>query len=194
MDCLQDRSLYPVSHVFLPFAIELIYRRTWLTVTIILCWELLEYAVFKSFGTYGIFPGAMETMCDVVLLDLGNGLIGVLLANCIMYHGYESAQPHPAWAGLALIFWSLFSVWDDSCENWIVPECAGLGVPALSVLLIVAAAGEPLIMSVGLAYVLVTLIPVSVPILVYVTSLLLFELVWIIPRVVGSPVRSLPPG
>ena len=182
MECLYDRrALYPVSHVFLPFAVQLFTARAWVTFSIVVVWELIEYALFETWSSYVIFPGDAESLCDVVLLDLGNGVLGLLLAKWFMRNGYERPRQVWYWTLLAVVLWSLFSPWGFDCVEWMVTDCAGWGVPALSALLLVYSftVTAPWFLVVGWVYLNVTWIPVSVPLLVYCTTVVLFAWAWV---------------
>ena len=200
MECLYDRrALYPVSHVYIPFALQLLGGRAWLTLAVIVLWELLEYTVFQAADSYVVFPGEAETFCDVILLDLGNGVLGLLLAKWFLYNNYK--RPRFVWSTAATIvattlvlgLWLVFSVWGHDCKDWIVIDCAGWDVPILTLLLLVYAlvVSDRWFLWVGALYLNATWIPVSVPLIVYCTTAVLFGFAWITqPATVVLPLPS----
>jgi len=188
MECLYNRrTLYPVSHVYLPFVFQLLVGRAWITLAAIVLWEVLEYAVYEAAGSYVVFPGEAETLCDVVFMDLGNGVLGLLLAKWFLYNHY--APPAWAWARaqtvlwslVLVVLWSVFSPWDHDCKDWIVTDCAMWGVPVLTLLLLLYAPAvcHRWFLWVGVVYLHATWIPASTPLIVYCTTAVLFGFAWI---------------
>jgi len=186
-DCLYNRrTLYPVSHFFAPFATYLLTHNSFLTVSIFAAWELIEYIVFTDDDSYLIFPGTLESLCDVIILDLGNGFLGLFIAWwiqwCIGCNKVTLTCTKWLYTILFLVVWTLVSPLDFECEFWIFPcDYTAWGIPALSVFLAIylwllrSDDNRTLwvIFVVGLLYLNVTWIPVSTPLLVYATSIVM---------------------
>ena len=88
-------TFYPYvgNHVFFPMLLTLLHRGSvkpeasyWRTVffvfSLVAFWEILEvlaYFIFSSFVLFGTDNGDPEGVGDVVFLDLGNGVLGIIL-------------------------------------------------------------------------------------------------------------------
>lgn len=88
-------TFYPYvgNHVFFPMLLTLLHRGSvkpeasyWRTVffvfSLVAFWEILEvlaYFIFTSFVLFGTDNGDPEGVGDVVFLDLGNGVLGIIL-------------------------------------------------------------------------------------------------------------------
>lgn len=201
MDCLEDRrALYPVSHIYIPFLLYYLIPKFYFVFFLAAVWEVLEYTIFHLFGNYGLFPGIGETTCDVVILDLGNGLLGILLAYIIYWRGQEPRfQPiqMSLWKWIcALIFgllWSVISPLDYECEYWMF-DCSHFhywGVILLCILLAIymfimhrvheyetlryvtlTPVPKPYLFltCIGFVFLLSTIIPLSVPLMIYIVT------------------------
>ena len=210
-ECLYNRrTLYPVSHIFTPFLIYLLTHNAFLTVTLFTAWEVFEYITYKTFNGYGIYPGEIETMCDVIVLDLVNGFLGLFVAWCISWwHNFgpvnlvwgekRTGTCSPLWEAIKAwsptiifaAFWSLFSSLDFDCEYWLFRcDYTAWGIPLLTALLGVYAfylhrlgntRVAKVIFSVGTLYLNITWIPESTPLLMYYASILIFVLSLLIP-------------
>lgn len=84
---------YPASHLLLPSIIFFIYGEgKWdsffFAFGLACLWELLEYATFEIFDSYLTFPDSsesLEVVCDIVLLDIGNAILGCILSWVTLY-------------------------------------------------------------------------------------------------------------
>lgn len=200
MECLYDRrTLYPVSHVFTPFVLYLLTRNAFLTVTLFVAWEFVEYAVFESTGSYHVFPGDQETLCDVVVLDLGNGFLGLFLAWFVASQHDLEVLDKSVWLPTFLfaVLWSLFSPLDFECEHWLFRcDDTAWGIPLMTLLLGIYAyyvhwLGKTrvakVLFGVGALYLNMTWIPLSTPLLVYYASVVVFLVAW---RQTASPINT----
>lgn len=190
--CLYDRrTLYPVSHIFTPFLLYLLVQHISLVVVFIVLWEVLEFVTYASADSYVIFPdGAPETICDIVLLDLGHGLLGVLLGWWLVKSQQlpKLAMDAKRWATTLVfaVLWVMFIPLDFECEHWLFKcDATAWGVILLTVLLlgyleVMHVLGkEPqriywTAAIVGSLYLNVTWIPESTPVLMYYATVFLF--------------------
>lgn len=87
-DCVNNgHYAYPASHLLLPSILFTLYGTgKWdsffFGFGIPCLWELLEYTTFELFGSYVVFPDSstsLEVVCDIVLLDIGNAVLGCIL-------------------------------------------------------------------------------------------------------------------
>lgn len=95
IDLINAPNFYPYvgNHVFFPMLLCLLHRGSvsaeasyWRTVffvfSLVAFWEILEvlsYFIFTSFVIFGTDNGDPEGVGDVVFLDLGNGVLGIVL-------------------------------------------------------------------------------------------------------------------
>lgn len=215
--CLYDRrTLYPVSHVFTPFLIYMLTHNAFLTVMLFAAWELFEYITYELFNGYGIYPGDIEEMCDVIVLDLGNGFLGLFLALFVAWwHDFDPAnlacgKPRTGCCGAVweaikawsptIVFgalWSLFSSLDFECKHWLFRcDYTAWGIPLMTLLLGIYAyylhrLGKTrvakVLFGVGALYLNITWIPLSTPLLMYYASIAVFLLAW---RHTTSPINT----
>ena len=79
---------YPASHLILPSIVFLLYgngkwNSLWFSLALACIFELVEYISFEIFDGYITFPDvsdSLEAACDIVLLDIGNALLGCILS------------------------------------------------------------------------------------------------------------------
>ena len=197
-ECLYDRrTLYPVSHIFTPFLIYLLTHNAFLTVTLFTAWEIVEYIVFYTFNSYIMFPPdgnttGFETLCDLVLLDIGNGFLGLLLAWWIGKRLAPLQMSILRWIYTIIfgILWSLASPLHHECEDWLFQcDYTAWGIPIMNVLLVIylwllrSDQNQTLwvLFVVGTLYLNITWIPESTPLLMYYASILIFVLSLLIP-------------
>ena len=197
-ECLYDRrTLYPVSHIFTPFLIYLLTHRFDIVITLIVLWEIFEFITYASADSYIIFEGSAETICDIVLLDLGHGLLGILLSWWIVYvfKFPKIRMTSKRWliTGIFAVCWIFSISLDFECEYWgFKCDYTAWGVPILTFLLPVYATSMYMlgmedqqvfwaVALVGTLYLNITWIPESTPLLMYYASILIFVLSLLIP-------------
>lgn len=140
MDCvLNGFYSYPISHVVMPMVISYYYGKGFnsvlFAITAAAVWELVEFTVRETFGSYLLFGDTLndihgqeepETICNIVLLDLGNGILGALLAYFTargkLSPNFKYWQHVVAFiiVGVTYSFLSGFSwycAWDESCNG-----------------------------------------------------------------------------
>ena len=184
-ECLYDRrTLYPVAHILAPFLIYLLAQDPSIVLGLVVAWEFVEFFAYAATGSYHIFPdGSSETVCDVVLLDLGNGVLGLLLGMWFVYWFSLPTLKMTTWRWLTIIvsatIWIIFLSLDYECDDWIF-DCSytAWGVPSLTFLVLATIevmhflGNEPTPIFwcaaiVSTVYLNITWIPVSTPLLMY---------------------------
>ena len=174
---------------------------------LIVLWEIVEFITHASADSYVIFEDSeSETICDIVLLDLGHGLLGLLLSWWIVYmFKFPKIRMTTLRWGITIIFaicWILSISLDFECEYWgFQCDYTAWGVPILTfALLVYTASMYALGMEhqqvfwaaalVGILYLNITWIPESTPLLMYYASILIFVLSLLIPWVYDKCGRS----
>ncbi len=140
MDCvLNGFYSYPISHVVIPMIISYYYGKGFnsvlFAITAAAVWELVEFTVRETFGSYLLFGDTLiniytqeerETVCNIVLLDIGNGILGAFLAYFTargkLSPNFKYWQHVVAFiiVGVTYSFLSGFSwycSWDESCNG-----------------------------------------------------------------------------
>lgn len=135
LDCIDNGFYaYPISHVLLPMMVSYYYSKglngALFAVTAAAGWETLEVLVKEIFGSYLIygdsFVGEAETVCNVSLLDLGNGILGALLAYVTTRGGLKKSLGYWQQCSIFLVVGLLYAFfsgiswycsWDGSCEE-----------------------------------------------------------------------------
>lgn len=193
MECVYDRrTLYPVSHVFTPFLLYVLTHNAFLTVLLFTVWEFVEYFTFESTGSYHVFPGGQETLCDVIVLDLGNGFLGLFLAWFVTWQQkLEPVRLDAKMWTVTILFgavWSVLSPLDFECDYWLFPcEYTAWGIPLITALLggyayyLYRLGYEhvaKVVFGVGALYLNIAWIPFSTPLLIYYASLCILIVVY----------------
>ena len=133
-DCIDNGFyFYPISHLIIPSILFLHYGKGgWSSVffafSLSSVWELVEYLTFELFDSYITFPDSsqsLELVCDVVLLDIGNGLLGCILAWAMVYStGCEMAlKPNYILTLAFLALYSPLSSFGWYCNKWLSSKC-----------------------------------------------------------------------
>ena len=140
MDCVDNGFYaYPISHVVMPMIISYYYGNGFnsvlFAITAATVWELIEFIVVEGFGSYLIYGDSLtgingqdepETLCNVLFLDVGNGILGGLLAyytaNGKLSPKFEYWQHILAFLLMGLLYsflsgFSWYCAWDDSCNG-----------------------------------------------------------------------------
>lgn len=135
MDCvLNGFYSYPISHVVMPMVISYYYGKGFnsvlFAITAAAVWEFVEVILKEVFGSYLLFGDSLvgndETLCNANFLDLGNGILGALLAYFTargqLSPNFKYWQHVVAFiiVGVTYSFLSGFSwycAWDESCNG-----------------------------------------------------------------------------
>ena len=92
LECIDNGFYsYPISHVIIPMIITRYYGNGFNSVLFgvfaAALWEMLEVITVSFFESYVLFGdsfgpigGGTETLCNAMFLDIGNGILGALLA------------------------------------------------------------------------------------------------------------------
>ena len=124
LNLINEPYFYPYvgNHVFFPMLLCLLSkqnRTNWevvfLVFSLVSVWEIVEvlaYFVFESFVIFGTDNSTPETVGDVVFLDMGNGVLGIILGlltlECFPPKYYNSINKYAKWS-LFLLFGGLYS-------------------------------------------------------------------------------------
>ena len=88
LDCVYNGFYsYPISHVVMPMILTRYYgsgfNSVLFAISLAVVWEVIEITTMAVFNSYVLFGDSLnetETLCNVVFLDLGNGILGASLA------------------------------------------------------------------------------------------------------------------
>lgn len=118
-------SPWPIAHQLNPFFIMLIFNCWWLVLLVMFFWESFEYVLAVIFkNSYGIFigeNGKLEPIGDTLVGDILNGIIGIILAYCLIsvckMNLYRLKNHHCCQS--CLNFWDIFKCCDcHGRYNW----------------------------------------------------------------------------
>ncbi len=136
-DCVNNgHYAYPVSHLLLPAFLFLLYGEgNWdsalFAFSLAGFWEVVEYIVYDLVGGYITFPDSsesIEVVCDIVLLDLGNAILGCVL-SWVMIHATNSTTVRDLTrcdTFVVIIIFILYSISSSTgwyCNTWFDPDC-----------------------------------------------------------------------
>lgn len=135
-------SNYEGSHVMFPMTLAIMYqtnnqidywRTAFFTFSFVAVWEVLEVLLTLTFGSFVIFGPdneLSESIEDVVILDLGNGIIGISIALLVLASLNPSFKENAWWVRFVLfliygITYSLLSPYGlcqgGSCDPYSFP-------------------------------------------------------------------------
>ena len=88
-----DHSIFYISHFVEPYILYCLTHSYFLPIILVVLWELLEYAIYTITGNYSILyleteNSVMESMSDILLYDIGGGILSVFIAYTL-YHIFE---------------------------------------------------------------------------------------------------------
>ena len=88
-----DHSIFYISHFVEPYLLYCLTHSYFLPIILVVLWELLEYAIYTITGNYSILfleteNSVMESMSDILLYDIGGGILSVFIAYTL-YHIFE---------------------------------------------------------------------------------------------------------
>ncbi len=122
---------YPASHLLLPSILFFLYGKgKWNSFLFALglasIWEVLEYTSFEVFDSYVTFPDSsdsLEVVCDIVLLDIGNAILGCVLSWVTLYATSTTTVEFVTIYDVLLVFtmfivYSLASTIGWYCNAW----------------------------------------------------------------------------